>query len=373
MPKHYSYANARKKIETLSELGFRFIGNLPENAKPWLYEKIFGIFLFTKENKYYQYKGEPLFLNSKFNIKFDKNNELLPKQDFSHIVNSNYIYILIIQKSLNDETENTIALLKQNTAMSGHFDLAGPYSLNCGFFLMAYLLEEMPVDFLNAQLEDLPCYPKAAYALVMGEKALFYIRKNIDGIEYQKFPLESVEIIRAIQKNSQLAEMALERGQDFLCLSKELSPTSMNLLIRATKSYQPDIFGGEVYYSNSKILLTNHKSGSFMNEVDRALPAIRAIFGSEGEKAFYSAVESEEVLLEVKKRTRSVTVLSTGASSPKTSIFQSPSLTESTQPAKALIRSPRITNLACLFKPEVKSPRSQVTDTITLDIGKNNI
>jgi hypothetical protein len=63
-----------------------------------------------------------------------------------------------------------------------------------------------------------------------------------------------------------------------------------------------ETIGGEVYYEQGKLLLINHKSGSFASTEEKALPFIKKVWGDNGVSCFHAAVIKEEVDVEIQKR-----------------------------------------------------------------------
>jgi hypothetical protein len=63
-----------------------------------------------------------------------------------------------------------------------------------------------------------------------------------------------------------------------------------------------EVIGGEVYFYAEEILLVNHKSGNFHTSAQTAAPMVSAILGEPGLRAFYPAVEREDVDGELERR-----------------------------------------------------------------------
>lgn len=85
-------------------------------------------------------------------------------------------------------------------------------------------------------------------------------------------------------------------------LKRDAAVTGHSFLTGPYGAFSSRTIGGELYHLNGNLLLINRKSGSFHSEVEEAMPLIRAVWGGAGERAFHSAVEKEEVLLELQKR-----------------------------------------------------------------------
>lgn len=116
-----SITHARVKIDVLSNKGYQLIGSLPPMASIWHSIKL-GVFLFKKEEHYYQCKSAFLFLEhsaEEIETCFNEQNEPLPDQPFSRIFTSSYIFLIL---------NNGLFLLRQDAHKSGHNFLAGPHA-----------------------------------------------------------------------------------------------------------------------------------------------------------------------------------------------------------------------------------------------------
>jgi hypothetical protein len=112
-------AHAQMKIDIFSSKGYQLIGSLSEIRAIWNSMKM-GLFLFKKEERYYQCKSTFLFLEhtpEEIEACFNEQQEPLPKQPFSRILTSSYIFIML---------KNGLFLLREDAHKSGHAFLAGP-------------------------------------------------------------------------------------------------------------------------------------------------------------------------------------------------------------------------------------------------------
>lgn len=114
-------AHAQVKIDIFSSKGYQLIGSLSEIRALWNSMKI-GVFLFKKEERYYQCKSAFLFLEytpEEIEACFNEQQEPLPKKPFSRILTSSYIFITL---------KNGLFLLREDAHKSGHAFLAGPHA-----------------------------------------------------------------------------------------------------------------------------------------------------------------------------------------------------------------------------------------------------
>lgn len=119
----YSYVRVQEKINALANKGYLLIGTIPEDFIPWPALKL-GIFLFVKNNEYYQYKASSFLFDPELIV--TNNNEPEIKRDFSKIKNNDYIHLIFTKNQwFNDDPRKRMVVLREHAANSGHGFLMG--------------------------------------------------------------------------------------------------------------------------------------------------------------------------------------------------------------------------------------------------------
>jgi hypothetical protein len=127
----YNYANVIKKIKALADKGYLFVGNITPDFVPWAALRL-GLFLFIKNNKYYQFSALSLLYSPKLDVSFDEDDEPLPRNRTFKIAGDDYIYIVFIQTKPTHTKPEVLVLLRADASVTGHSFLLGPYRDKAG-------------------------------------------------------------------------------------------------------------------------------------------------------------------------------------------------------------------------------------------------
>ena len=165
--KLYDHENVIKNIKALAEKGYSFVGNLSPDFVPWSWLKL-GVFLFVKDNLYYQYKLKPFLYDSTSDTDFDILNEPILGSPLSKIVTQDYIYMVYIQKkTATDKQPEILVLLRSDTSITGHHKLLGPYKDKEGDIVCGeiYFIEKK-IFLINPKSGNFPTEPSKAVPIL---------------------------------------------------------------------------------------------------------------------------------------------------------------------------------------------------------------
>jgi hypothetical protein len=206
-----------KKINALAKIGYQLVGTIPEKIDHWHSLRI-GIFLFIKDNKYYQYRASSLFMDAEFNIAFDGNNEPLPFSAFSQIVHHHYIYVIILQKNPHDTREEKLmVILREDAQRSGHAHIAGPHQVSDSILIGG------EIYFFHQNI--LLINHKSGSFRTKPEEAISLIRRawGQAGVDVFHLSTESNEVLQEINKRKQVKIIGCQ-SPIFLPSSSSVAP-----------------------------------------------------------------------------------------------------------------------------------------------------